>query len=192
MKQRTGRQGRQERQATAVGPAEGWGRPETCHRRGRMRQPTVDSTREPKGLGSARALADVMDRSFRIPGTSLRFGLDPLMGLFPVGGDVVGALVSGYILYIAWRNGAPGTLIGRMLVNVLVDTAVGAVPVLGDLFDAGWQANARNVGLLERWLGREGPGRHGSPAIMVAVVVALVVMLAAVVLGVWALYRVLI
>ena len=137
--------------------------------------------RAPRDLGRARALARLLDRSFRIPGTSLRFGLDPLLGLLPVGGDVLAALGSGYILYVAWRNGAPGGLIGRMLVNVLIDTLVGSVPVLGDLFDAGWQANARNVSMLEAWLGEEGSQHHHSPAILVGVVTALLLLLLAVV-----------
>ncbi|HSH44819.1 MAG TPA: DUF4112 domain-containing protein [Longimicrobiales bacterium] len=133
-----------------------------------------------------------MDRSFRVPGTSLRFGLDPVLGLLPLGGDVIGALISGYVLIIAWRNGAPGSLIGRMLVNILVDTAVGAVPVLGDIFDAGWQANARNVDLLEGWLDRDGPARHGSPAMVVGVILALVILVALTAWALWSLARVLI
>lgn len=141
--------------------------------------------RPPRQLESARAVARLLDRSFRIPGTSLRFGLDPILGLLPVGGDVLAALGSGWILYVAWRNGAPPGMIGRMLVNVLVDTLVGAVPVVGDLFDAGWQANARNVGMLEKWLGEEGSRRHHSPAILVGIVLALLLLVAGVVGLVW-------
>lgn len=141
--------------------------------------------RPPRQLDRARAVARVLDRSFRIPGTSLRFGLDPLLGLLPVAGDAVGALASGYILYVAWLNGAPGSMIARMVLNVLVDTLVGAVPVVGDLFDAGWQANVRNMALLERWLESEGSGRHHSVAILIAVVVGLLVMLAAVIAVIW-------
>jgi hypothetical protein len=147
--------------------------------------------RSPENLGRARGLARLLDRSFRIPGTSLRFGLDPILGLFPVGGDVLAALGSGYILYVAWRNGAPGSMIGRMLVNVLVDTLVGSVPVLGDIFDAGWHANTRNVALLERWLGEEGKQGHHSPMILVGVIAALVVLLAGVVGVMWLAYHVL-
>ena len=137
--------------------------------------------RPPRKLDRARSVARLLDRSFRIPGTRLRFGLDPLLGLLPVGGDAIAALGSGYILYIAWQNGAPPKLIGRMLLNVLLDTVVGSVPVLGDLFDAGWQANARNVSMLEEWVGEEGSQHHHSPAILVGIVVTLVVLLAGVV-----------
>ena len=130
-------------------------------------------------------MARLLDRSFRIPGTSLRFGLDPVLGLVPGAGDVVAALGSGYILYIAWLNGAPGSMIARMVMNVLVDTLVGAVPVVGDIFDAGWQANARNVALLERWLDEEGSQRHHSVAILVGVIAGLLLLLAAVVAVLW-------
>lgn len=147
--------------------------------------------RPPERLDAARTVARLLDRSFRIPGTSLRFGLDPLLGLLPVGGDVLAALGSGYILYVAWKNGAPSSLIGRMLVNVLIDTVVGAVPVLGDIFDAGWQANARNVSLLEDWIGEEGGRRHPSPALLVGVIAALALLVAGVVGLVWLLVSIL-
>lgn len=141
--------------------------------------------RAPRQLDSARTVARLLDRSFRIPGTSLRFGLDPLLGLLPVGGDVVAALGAGWILYVAWRNGAPAGMIGRMLVNVLVDTLVGAVPVLGDIFDAGWQANARNVAMLETWLGEEGSQHPHSVGLLVGIIAALLLLIAGVVGLVW-------
>jgi len=141
--------------------------------------------RGPGRLGAARTLSRLLDRQFRVPGTSIRFGLDPLLGLLPVGGDVIGALSSGYILYVGWRSGAPGALLGRMLANVAVDTVVGSIPVLGDLFDAGWKANVRNVALLEEWLGEEGSAGPGSPAILVGIVVTLVLLLAGVVALFW-------
>ena len=142
--------------------------------------------RAPRRLEGARSLARLLDGRFRIPGTTLRFGLDPVLGLFPIGGDVLAALASGWILYVAWLNGAPGSMIGRMLTNVLVDTLVGSVPVLGDLFDAGWKANSRNVALLEEWLGEEGSQHHPSVAILIGVIAALLVLLAGVALVVWA------
>lgn len=141
--------------------------------------------RPPRQLDRARTVARVLDRSFRVPGTPLRFGLDPLLGLIPGVGDVIGALASGYVLYVAWLNGAPGSMIGRMMLNVVVDALVGSVPVVGDLFDAGWQANARNVRLLEGWLDEAGSQRHHSAAILIAVGVGLLVLLAGVVAVLW-------
>ncbi|MEJ2503346.1 MAG: DUF4112 domain-containing protein [Gemmatimonadota bacterium] len=141
--------------------------------------------RRPRKLGRARTVAWWLDRSFRIPGTRLRFGLDPVLGLLPAGGDVVAAIGSGYILYVAWLNGAPRGMIGRMLANVLVDTLLGTVPVLGDLFDAGWQANARNVAMLEGWLDAEGPQRRHGLALLVGIVLALAALLSGVIGVVW-------
>lgn len=126
-----------------------------------------------------------MDRSFRIPGTSIRFGLDPLIGLLPVGGDVVASVASGYILYVAWRNGAPGPLLRRMLTNVAIDTVLGSVPMVGDLFDAGWKANSRNVIMLEEWLGEAGSRRHHHPAVLGGIIAVLVLLLIGVVALFW-------
>ncbi len=138
----------------------------------------------PGRFGRAKTLARLLDRSLRVPGTSIRFGLDPILGLLPVGGDVAAALGSGYILFVAWRSGAPKELIGRMLVNVLIDTLVGSVPVLGDLFDAGWKANSRNMALLESWAGPAREAHRRSVLVLVGIVVAL----AALVVGLAALF----
>lgn len=147
--------------------------------------PATRPTRPTRKIDDARAVARLLDRSFRVPGTSFRFGLDPLLGLLPVGGDVIAALGSGYILYVGWRQGAPRALLGRMLANVALDTVVGSVPVIGDLFDAGWKANARNVSLLEDWLGEEDGRRHGSVALLVAIVLAMLLLVGGLVALFW-------
>lgn len=89
----------------------------------------------------------LLDDSFRVPGTDYRVGLDPLLGLAPGGGDAVSAGISMYIVVEAARQGVSNRTIMRMLANVLVDTAVGSIPVLGDLFDAVFKANMRNLDL---------------------------------------------
>lgn len=101
-------------------------------------------------------LAVLLDSAIVIPGTNFRFGADALIGLFPGGGDVVGAALSGYIVYESWRLGVPAASLGRMVANVLFDTALGAVPVAGDLFDALWKANLRNIDILRAHV-RRGP-----------------------------------
>jgi hypothetical protein len=90
----------------------------------------------------------VLDSAIVIPGTNLRFGIDPLLGLFPGGGDVVGAVLSGYIVYESWRLGVPAAGIVRMIGNIATDTLLGSVPIAGDLFDAVWKANLRNIAIL--------------------------------------------
>ena len=98
----------------------------------------------------ARLLATLLDNAVRIPGLGVRVGLDPLLGLIPGVGDFVGAGVSGYIIVLAARAGASPAVLARMVGNVAIDALAGAVPVLGDLADFGWKANAKNVALLEQ------------------------------------------
>src|SRR5687768_13015032 len=95
-------------------------------------------------------LARWMDSVFEIPILKLRFGLDALLGLLPGGGDVGAALVSVYILSAANRYGVSRITILRMAVNIALDIIVGSIPIAGDLFDAYWKSNQRNVALLRR------------------------------------------
>lgn len=97
-------------------------------------------------------LAWFMDSSIKVPGFNARFGLDGLLGLIPGVGDVITALVSSVVLSEAARMGAPKVLLLKMAFNILVDTVVGAIPVVGDLFDFAWKANNRNVRLLNQYL----------------------------------------
>ncbi|HET8553049.1 MAG TPA: DUF4112 domain-containing protein [Gammaproteobacteria bacterium] len=95
-------------------------------------------------------LAKLLDGEFRIPGTGWRFGLDPLIGLIPGVGDAVSAGLSLWIVIEARDLGAPTGTLMKMLGNIALDFATGLVPVLGDIFDAGFKANMRNVTLLDR------------------------------------------
>lgn len=127
-------------------------------------------------LEAARRLAKILDTAVGVPGTRLRFGLDALLGLIPGAGDAIGAALSGYIILSAARAGASRAVLGRMIGNVVLDTVLGAVPVLGDLFDVAFKANARNVALLER-LATEPAAVHTSSrraGIVVVAVLALV------------------
>ena len=89
-----------------------------------------------------------MDSAYVVPGTNWRFGWDAIIGVMPGAGDVVGTAVSAYIIYEGARLGASRATLARMVLNVAVDAAVGAVPLLGDLFDAAWKSNAKNLRLL--------------------------------------------
>ncbi|MGZ8470762.1 MAG: DUF4112 domain-containing protein [Gemmatirosa sp.] len=120
-----------------------------------------------------RAMARVLDSAVGIPGTRVRFGLDAVLGLIPGVGDVVGAAAAGYIVLAAARLGAPPTVLVRMLLNVGVDTVVGAVPLLGDLFDLGGRSNSRNVALLERHLADPRGARASSKVVVVGVLIGI-------------------
>lgn len=118
----------------------------------------------------------MLDSAVRVPGTQIRFGAESIFGLIPVVGDIAGAALSGYIVLASARLGAPPSTIIRMLLNIGVDTVVGAVPVLGDLFDVGWRANMRNVDLLEGHIGGAPEVQRANRWVVLAVVVALVLL----------------
>ncbi len=99
-------------------------------------------------LGRLRWLAELFDDRFGLPGTSRRFGLDGLLGLIPGVGDAATGAVSLYLVAEAWRLGMPVATMLRMGVNVGVDVVLGAVPLIGDLFDFAWKANQKNVRLV--------------------------------------------
>jgi hypothetical protein len=93
-------------------------------------------------------LARLLDSSIRIPGTSRRVGLDPVIGLVPGLGDVVSCLISLYIVHQASRMGATRSQIRTMLLNIAIDLVIGEIPLLGDLFDFAFKANERNLRIL--------------------------------------------
>jgi hypothetical protein len=100
----------------------------------------------------------LLDEAFRIPGTSIRFGLDGILGLVPGLGDVLAGLLSLIIPIAAWIRGVPYVTLVRMTTNVAVGVLVGSIPLFGDIFDIAWKANRRNYQLLVRHL--DGPRRH--------------------------------
>ena len=100
-------------------------------------------------LAGLRRLAHALDELFTVPGTDYRIGLDPLIGLVPGVGDVPTSVASAYIVAQAAALGVPRATLARMLLVVAVDSVVGSLPIVGDLFDAVWKANSRNLALLE-------------------------------------------
>lgn len=138
----------------------------------------------------AAGLARLLDTSLRIPGTRIRFGLDPVLGLVPGLGDAIGALVGGYIVWAALRAGAPWLIVGRMLLNIAVDAIVGAVPAAGTLFDIAFKAHRRNAGMLQAWSQSpakvEARQRNVLLALAAAVLALLGIAAAALAFGIWA------
>jgi len=106
------------------------------------------NTLDPRRVERLRRLGELLDNSIPVPGTGFRFGIDTIIGLVPGVGDLIGGALSAYIILESARLGVPRTLLARMGYNVLVDVGVGTIPVLGDLFDAGYKANLRNLALL--------------------------------------------
>ena len=94
-------------------------------------------------------LSHNLDEAFTIPGTKHKIGIDPIIGLIPVGGDLIGGVLSIYIMHAGIRMGMPRTAIVRMFTNVALEFIIGCIPIIGDLFDATWKSNQRNVKLIE-------------------------------------------
>lgn len=130
-------------------------------------------------LERVRTLARVLDTAIRIPGTRLRFGLDPVLGLVPGVGDLASALLSGYVVLASARLGVPASVVTRMILNLGVDTLVGSVPLVGDLFDVGFRANVRNAELLEQHMAAPDAARRSSRLAVLAAIAGVVVLAAA-------------
>lgn len=118
-----------------------------------------------------------------MPGTSFRFGLDPILGLVPGVGDVAGAALSAAIITAAVRHGVSRFTLARMAGNVALDATLGVVPVVGDLFDAAWKANRRNLGLLERHLDAPPTAARADRRFVIVLVTALVTLCIALLLA---------
>jgi hypothetical protein len=106
-------------------------------------------------LEHLRNFSQLLDNAIAIPGTNYRVGLDPLLGLIPGGGDMVGMVFSCIIVFEASRLGASQSTLGQMTLNILLETFVGTVPGIGDLFDVAWKSNTKNIKLLDDYLGRQ-------------------------------------
>jgi Domain of unknown function (DUF4112) len=129
-------------------------------------------------LDALRKMAQLLDSAFAIPGTSLRIGLDPIIGLVPGIGDLISPLFTVGILWQAREFGIPKVVQLRMLFNVAIDTVLGLLPVLGDLFDFAWKANDMNMALLERHAQEEHQATPGDWLFVLVMILLLIVIAA--------------
>lgn len=107
-----------------------------------------------KRLDFAKLLAEFLDRQFVIPGTSIRIGLDPIIGLIPGIGDLLTSAAGSAILFVAAQYHLPKIVLFRMGINITMNGLLGAIPVLGDLFSIWFKSNVRNIALLEKYVDR--------------------------------------
>jgi hypothetical protein len=124
--------------------------------RSRPRVEVFDGVSTEQSLARLDLIARLMDGAFLLPGTNIRIGLDALIGLVPVAGDLISGIISSYLIWEARQLGAPRWLIARMMANTAIDTIFGVVPVLGDAFDVLFRANLKNMALLRKHLARKG------------------------------------
>jgi hypothetical protein len=126
----------------------------------------------------------LMDEQFRFPGTQFRFGLDPILNLFPFVGDMAGLLISGGLLMAIAKKGASNKLVVLMSVNIILDATVGAIPVIGQIFDFFFKANTRNMKLMkEHYLENKHQGSGKNVIYLIATIV--VVVIALMIFGLW-------
>jgi hypothetical protein len=143
--------------------------------------------READRLRFARFLADLLDRRFTIPGTSIRFGLDPIIGLIPGVGDLIANLTGSLILIAGAQLGVPKIVLFRMGINIAINAVIGAIPIFGDVLSIWYRSNVRNVELLQNSLTQ--PAKRAVSRdwlLVIALLLAvLVLMVASVIAVVW-------
>jgi hypothetical protein len=110
----------------------------------------------------AAAIAELLDRRFHVPGTRIRIGLDPILGLVPGIGDAIANAIGSFIVFVAVQQGVPRITLARMSLNIAINALVGAIPVAGDVFSVWWKSNVKNLELLDRHLSR-GPAVSTAP-----------------------------
>lgn len=125
-----------------------------------------------------------MDSRFLIPGTNIRFGLDPILSLFPVFGDLVTFVISGALIYTMHQHGASRKVVIKMILNATLDTVIGAIPVVGTFFDIFYRANDRNVKLLKEHY-FDGKHQGSGNGILIAIAIIAILIIAAVFYGVY-------
>lgn len=136
----------------------------------------------PQDLVALRRFAYYMDEAFTVPGTNIKVGIDALLGLIPGIGDVIGGVLSTWIVVGALRHRVPARIIMRMIFNIAIDLVFGAVPLAGDVFDFLYEENVKNMRLLEKHRDRRRPPRSTAAIAFVAACIVLFVVAMAVVL----------
>jgi hypothetical protein len=113
----------------------------------------------------------VLDELVSVPGTPIKIGLDPVIGIIPVAGDAIAALVGVWVILEASRFGIPRVVLGRMIANLVVDLGIGAIPLIGDAYDLFFRSNSRNLDLFRRHALDPGASTRGEQAFFIGLVV---------------------
>lgn len=116
----------------------------------------------------------LMDEKFRLPGTNFRFGLDPLLNLIPIAGDLSGFAVSSVLVLTMARHGASRKVLILMVMNIVLDSTIGAIPVIGQIFDFAYKANSRNIKLLREHY-EEGRHQGSGKGIILWIIIILII-----------------
>ena len=125
-------------------------------------------------------LSKRLDNNFIIPGTKAKIGLDPIMGAIPIIGDLIGALLSTYIMYSGIKMGVPRSVVAQMATNIALDFTIGWIPIIGDIFDIIWKSNKRNVKLIEEAMMTKEEGDRTNYLIIGALLIILIIIILAI------------
>ena len=120
-------------------------------------------------------VSHLMDEQFRVPGTKFRFGLDPILNLIPVVGDLSGFAVSAALVATMAKHGASGKVLTLMILNIILDATVGAIPILGQIFDFTYKANTRNIRLLRSHYS-EGKHKGSGKGVITLILIVLIIL----------------
>lgn len=132
-------------------------------------------------LRRLRRISHLLDNAIPIPGTKYRIGLDPILGLIPGGGDLIGSIFAGYIVFKSAQMGVPQETLVKMAANIVFDTVAGTVPVAGDLLDVAWKANVKNIELLDAHLGSPEQGKKADWLFVAALLLGLMLIVGGVI-----------
>jgi hypothetical protein len=141
-----------------------------------MKKPTELPTESP--LKWVERISYLMDESFRIPGTKFRFGLDPILNFIPILGDVSGFAVSGMLVLTMAKKGVSNKVIILMIINIVLDFTIGAIPILGHIFDFTYKANSRNIKLLREHYSENKHQGSGKNIVFIVLLVLLILFIA--------------
>jgi hypothetical protein len=147
-----------------------------------------DSKKEYKDLRWLESTAKLLDSQFAIPGTKFKFGLDPLLGLIPILGDVSTFIISGIMIMYMTRYGVSRKVLILMVLNIIFDAVVGGIPVLGNIFDFAYKANDKNIRLLKEHY-HEDKHKGSGTWIIVIILFVFFLILVLITLGLWKLFE---
>lgn len=158
-------------------------------------EPNVRVVYDPKkgsndlpSLDNFKYISRLMDSKFVIPGTGIRFGLDPIFSLMPVLGDLITLVISSMLIYTMQKHGASRKVVVKMMINAGVDTLVGAIPLVGTVFDVFYKANEKNVRLLREHY-YEGKHQGSGTGLLVLIFVIALLIIGAIVFLIWKLFE---
>jgi hypothetical protein len=150
--------------------------------------PSKKGDSRPPEVESFERIARLMDSKFEIPGTKIRFGIDPVLSLMPVLGDLITFIISSMLIYTMYNHGASRKVVIKMMLNSGLDTIIGAVPLVGTVFDIFYRSNERNVKLLREHY-YEGKHQGSGAGLLLIIFLIILVVTAAIIYGIWQLFE---